>query len=408
MKRITISIFILCYSLFLNGQILKNPSLVNTVNIEKRVDNFIVVQITINGKELKMLVDTGATTSVLTKKADNKLYNQKRGKKKNISDGFQTIVTEEKKYTVQIGSLIFNKIEFHIIDEVKTNLLLGVDGIIGVNLLRNMPFKINTEAIIFSKKAKYLLPYPEIPALVLRKYRNVLKVHGKIGAEIASNGIIIDIGSNTLITVGEQMLFHKREQNAKKYKSTYGIGKSYENLLSSNDDFDTTELIQAPKFSFSHLRSKKKYNEIKYEDLVLPILNKNNSIFEFGIVIGNQILDYYDLVFDIKKGDFYPIQKDSTYNNPNYETFGLGIIPGDTSRIGIIWKDSPAYKAGLKSGLIVNSLNAIDLKRESGLSLKEKYDTIVQTLEIETEITLKYLDELGTEKTLVLKKKPLF
>jgi len=406
MKRISIFFALLTSSIFLNGQVLEDSPKVNIVSMEKRVDNFIVIQVTINGKQLNMLVDTGATTSVLTTKTAKNLKSLTKSKTKKISDGLRTIPTEVKKYDVQIGTDTFKKIAFHIFEEVKTNLLLGVDGIIGVNLLRKMPFKVTTETITFSEKVEYLLQEKKAPSLFLRKYKNILKVHGKIGEEWATNAILVDLGSNTLLTIGNNTRVHKSKRNTKKYKSTFGIGKSYEKLLSSNNDFDTTELILAPKFSFTHIGKKKRYNRIKYDELYLPIIHTNNP--DFGGTLGNEILDYYDLIFDIKKGDFYPLQKDSTYNKPNYETFGLGIIPGDTTRVGIIWENSPAYKTSLKSGFIVNSLNAIDLNHKSKLSLKEKYDAIVRTLEIETEITLKYLDDSGIEQNLILKKEPLF
>jgi hypothetical protein len=320
-----------------SGTIQQTDTYQTTIPIEIVKDK-IIVTVSVNGDEGRYLVDTGAPMGI-------SLRNQEKWQLKTrevlpVKDayGARQLLSFVEVPSVQIGDLVYEDIPAIVIS-IKNSLLdcFDIDGIIGSNLLRLGAFQIDWEKQEMTIASSYReLGWSQeqgTPIFVNRKQSSPY-----IDVEL-SEGIVdrtlLDSGSDDFYVLGNVPFKRFQEEGKLADCLRYeGVGASGYGLFGASDKLESSLLVidsvQLGSALFTAVGI-----EAKADD-------KSRIGTEF-LQLGTFALDYPNRMFFFQS---YPALADYSI-----VTFGLGFAKEEEALVvGRIWKDSPAWHAGIRPG----------------------------------------------------------
>lgn len=372
--RLTIIIFFLC-SFILNAQKkfnlnvgeIKQKKYHTTFEFEN-VKGKIVIDVYINNKSKKFILDTGAPTSInkeLLSEINYKTIVQSSDVKdaNGASGALEVIQVPE----FSINGLVFlNNYALQIIDKSFFE-CFNVEGIIGSNSLRNsvVEFDFKSNKVTISSNFKSF-GYGKIKGneLIFKDFQStpILKVKMKMGYLDFNEEVIFDSGDDSFYSISTNNLIQVIALiNEKK------IPEELQNISQS----DLLGIIASSNGSFSMSlfgnETDNAHHKLKIQDFAFGNTNFNNIIattnYGSNSRIGSEILNHGKLTLDYKKKKFY-FQEYDNQKEINVNHKFKSIFPSfenDKFIVGIIWDNN--LKDKIKVGDEILKINDIEFNK---------------------------------------------
>lgn len=386
-------IFILNFNIIFcqNNVVNLNSGGVNTENYfvkipYKEINGKIIIDVNINNKEYKFIIDTGAPT-IITEKLKKEINPNVIGNIEIIDQsGLKDNVEVVNLFEISIGNLSFHSIPTIVTNDSKILFdCFEVDGYIGSNLLRNSTLQINA-------KEKYIIICDDSEILKIQKKnsKEILLSHSqsnpfveielKKGKRTIKEKVLIDTGDNGFY----QIAFSTLEQ-IKNHKVINFISNS----------------IGSNSFGFNG-KSKDENNFL----INIPILNINNielknvkskTTYAESSRIGSEILNLGILTIDYKNKKINLEPYDEPIETINDNVWQIdAVINKEKLVVGIIWGNDLKNKINLEDeiisidSIIIEGMDICQLlksnfkmkKNKVVLVLKDVKTSLIKTIEI--------------------------
>lgn len=327
----------------------------------KHVGSLIILPVSINGSPpLNFVLDTGSPYTVITNLEAINHFNLKKGKSIKIS-GLGKDKVELEAYLSYQNELVIGKAHSPAIDivllfeqgfDLGTRFGLPIYGIIGYDLLKDFVVEVNyiKDQIIFYKHEEFyghknLRKFEEFP-LSIRSKKPYIEIQTYFDDRPKNINLLIDTGSWESL-----WLFEKPQENIRvpeKYINDYlGYGLNGE-IHGKRSRIEKLKIgsfiIENPTTSFP-------------DSLSVSNVSRN----ERNGTIGSEILQRFTTIYDFQNRKLF-LKKNSQFNQPyHYNLAGLELFQPYPElpylEVSYVRENSPAYKAGLRKGDSVKSLN---------------------------------------------------
>jgi len=365
--------YIIIFVLIVNNTY--SQHLVKNISFIKKNNYIILTDVVIQGstKKFNFLFDTGSSSSSISNNVFKQL-NVTATDSCLVSDGMKKQYTPKTNINLTINDVLINNLTVNIIDFSCINSLkcLGIDGIIGGDIIGKYIWKIKTDTLIIGHKIKKLNTnyYSKFKLQLFSNTPVILA--GFKDSYMAT--MLFDTGDNTLIAIN-----NKEIQYIDIEKKITGYGKLYSTIFSNN--IIDTMCILKPKKELSL------YSHFYVSDINLDINYSDNILG----TVGNKLLNYFDIILDYKHKKIYFKQKNKTYiSNKEFE-FKWIIDDENRVLISFIWKNSLAEKLGVKIGQQIISINGINLLDKS-LTKCDIFLIMLDAFKKETQLKIKLKD----------------
>ncbi|MBR9914431.1 MAG: clan AA aspartic protease [Algicola sp.] len=313
-----------------------------TTDIEL-INNLVITEVKIKGKTYKFLFDSGAPLSISETIQNDLDFKILSSDYIVDSDNNRKKVDWVQLDEIQIGKLSFNN-QTAFVGNFSSNPVLkclGIDGIIGSNLIRQMNTTINQQekSIIFSDKNKPVIDYDFSIPFKSDVQHNIF-IDLKIG-DIRLNNVLIDYGSNAGFSIDADIW--------SKLKANGIIEKTI-----------TEEGIQQAGIIGEPILFLREYAII--DDLSIGNHELNVIVLRTGKTtsIGNRILSKYLITIDWKTKTLYFTQDEFTHFNEEYYGFKLGYSKSKNVYIQSVIENSQAQKLGVLPNYKVTKFDEIN------------------------------------------------
>lgn len=316
-----------------------------------------IIKVTINGKEYRFLLDTGAPNAI-----SKKLFDELKPeliKKVPVLDAnnYENNLNIVRLKEIKIGTVTFHDIPTAVPNDPFFFDCLGVDGFIGSNLLRNSILQLSSKSrkiIITDQPEKLKLQNKKGTEMYLTTNQSLpLVTLEYLGKGSGSIPTLFDTGSAGFIehSLSQFMQIEQAQvfdiQAKGKGKSTlglYGFGK------------DTTQYrLKLPEL---------KINGTSFKNVNLITTLGDDS------TIGSRVLDYGVVTLNYKDKKFYFEPDEATYDLSE-GLFPVSLIPvGNQLRVGTIWEEQ--LKEKLTPGDQVIAIDGIDYTTVSSCDIIKK------------------------------------
>jgi hypothetical protein len=355
-NKINISILIGFFALLTSGCAIKWTEAIhhgNAVHTEFRDSvaieihkNLIIVPITIRGNNYRFLFDTGAPFSISNELQRDHIF--KIISKGNIVDSDQNRkkVNWVKVDSIGIGNAIFVKQTAFVGDFEAHPILrcLGIDGIIGSNLIRHSNWKIDQQnnSLSLSKifKRDFSKDYIMIPFKTDYQYNIFIDLN--IGQAKTKN-MLVDYGSNGSIALNNAIFSSLKDENV--------IGETF-----LEKGIKQSGIIGKPVDLF---------REITYTDAVrMDNLQLKNVKIQTGstVSIGNELLSRFQVTVDWNHKKLYLIKFEETKERLGFAGFSLGYSTEKGIYVQSVIEQSDAYNKGIRTNMKVVKLDHLDFE----------------------------------------------
>lgn len=356
----------------------------------------IIIDVKINNKNRKFILDTGAPTSISANLLSE--LNYKTVKKSLVYDANNKVNELE---IVEIPEISINGLSFLNsyalkISDMSNLECFNIDGIIGSNTLRNsvVNFDFQNNKITITDNLKNL-GFSKLKAHKLffidKQSSPFLQVNLKLGNTDGKIMVLLDSGDDSFYTLSK---------NAYNQIMTQVRAKLPQKQMENSDYFKTLDIIASSKGSFTFSLHGNDDPNIYYKFKVKE-LNFGNTSFEniistttYGNAsrIGSEILYHGQLTLDYKKQKYYfqPYDSISKINiNHKIKSFNP-TFENNKFIVGIVWDDE--LRGRMKIGdeiLKINDVNFANLAkceiyRMSMDDFKESNKLIVTLKDFET------------------------
>jgi predicted aspartyl protease len=356
-------------------------------------NNFIVINIRLNGFPLKFIVDTGAEHSILFKKEIADIMGIEYGRRVRIMGAdlnselyahilpFSTIVLEDK-CVINTQILVLEE------DFIELDKIIGINiyGVIGSNILKNFVVKID-----YTKLQITLIPQqkfrPPSKFEVLPMPVDRTKPYLDVGLKLPNRS---PTSARLLLDTGASLsgLLYATERNEIEIPDTIitgvlgaGLGGSLRGYMGK------LELLAFGTYRFENILTS--YQRIEGVDSLLVMRNKDG-------ILGNAILSRFTLYLDYQNEQLYMKPNRSYRKKLRYDRSGMVLITSGERFQEFVVLDviqgSPADDAGVKPGYRLLSLNGFPVRLLT-------FDRINKRLSgrIGKQVKLKFKDPDGTE-----------
>lgn len=371
--RITILIFFL-FVANLNAQ---NKYSLNVGEIKQKkyhttfdfenVKGKIIIDVKINNKIRKFILDTGAPTSISAEITSEGKFKQIINSEVTDANGTSATIDAIQIPEFSINGLVFLNNYALQIEDISFFKCFNVEGIIGSNSLRNsvVEFDFKAKKITISSNYKSF-KYGKIKEneLIFKDFQStpILKVKMKLGHINFNEEVIFDSGDDSFYSISTNNLNQLLSLiNEKK------IPEELQNISQS----DLLGIIASSNGSFSmSLFGKETHNthyKFKIQDFAFGTTNFDNiiatSTYGNNSRIGSEILDYGKLTLDYKRMKFYFQEYDNQKEINVNHTF-KSIFPSfenDKFIVGIIWDGN--LKDKIKVGDEILKINDLEFNK---------------------------------------------
>lgn len=318
-------------------------------------DSRIFVDSYINGKPVKLALDTGAEVPILLRHAADrlKLSITEPPSDFKVEKG-ETKVGWTEKCRFQITEGADESFFPFAVADMPDGLNFSCDGVLGWCLFKNMIIEFNLSLHRIKSHKTLSIKRSEWECMDIRKDLNVLVVKTS-SKDTSQDSIFIDTGDHTGLTVRKelwQQLFKDKAEQNTTISATYSPG-------------------------FGLVVEKEKWvREINFGGLPLRqipirlgvILESDNVFTKEGIdgVLGMWAMSCYTWIVDGPAGKIYFRKNDLTRTPEKYDYNRLAavFVPEDirttNSLIVHVLKDGPAYRAGIRDGDELLSVGGLD------------------------------------------------
>ena len=329
------------------GSVTKRSN-VEVVKIEIR-NKLIIVPITIQGKEYRFLFDTGAPFSISEELQEN--TNFKTVSKGNIvdSDYNRKKVKWVQVDSISVGNVLF-KSQTAFVGDFDANPImncLGIDGIIGSNLIRQYNWTIDQEKHSLSLSSKIgTNAHKEIIVLPFKtdnQYNIFIDIN--IGKSSIKN-VLVDYGSNGSIALSNEIFNALREKNI--------VSKTF-----IEKGINQSGIIGKPV---------ELNREISYSDSVrINNLSIKNVMIRTGktVSLGNDFLSRFNVTIDWNNKNLYLLKSDKTTDKANTPGFRIGYTEKKGIYVQSVMEKSDAYNKGIRPNMEVVRIDSLDFKNGS-------------------------------------------
>lgn len=292
----------------------------------------LILHAKMDGKDVRFAFDTGAPNSLTISKETAKrlLLNTRQEEGKTIAT-FELEITGDKWDKAQ--ALVIDLLPF-----------ADIDGFIGWPALRGNIWQVRWQDMS-------LLPVRSIPEEAVSWQVLKLNSQASIAAAFIHGGkqglIYFDTGSPDGIALSESR-WHSLVKDKPYLPMTLKTG-----FMPAAGGFFVTELCWFDKFKidsllFSHVMIEK--SAYKWPQL--------------EAVFGLEALKHFEIVFDLKDNNIYMKQRPYSPVNLNYNRLGASFPPTSLESdklVGYILENTPAYRAGLRTGDVLLRVDNIDM-----------------------------------------------
>lgn len=364
---------------------LQNETFEEAVGIEV-INGLIVMPVVINGKTYRFLFDSGAPLSISDKLQDQFEYKTVSKGHMVDSDKNRVKIIYVQVDTISIGDVPFVDQTALVINFEGNPFIacLGLDGIIGSNLMRFCNWEINYQDSLISFSNASISEKPDsaiaIPFTSDNQYDIQLDLH--FGESTISN-MKVDYGSNGSISLS------KNDFNDLKEKGTFGD-------IFNETGTDQSGIIGDPINIKNQITIK---DTIKIGDLILDNVWIGTGKSK---LIGKKILSRYVVTIDWEHKQLYLAAVDSA--DKSQETYGIGIGLTDDNKFIVrsVIENSTAYQKGIKPNMQIIKIDSLDFTTTHTLC-----DYVHFTNKESNKIDLLLKDNNGELKQVVLEKKLL-
>ncbi|GAB1309678.1 hypothetical protein KH5_23610 [Urechidicola sp. KH5] len=358
----------------------------SSIAIEIKND-LIIVPVQIENNTYQFLLDTGAPFSI-SKELQSK-FQFKTVSKGTLRDSDNSTISVD---YVSLPKISLNDVGFtdqvaFVADFNKNPIIgcLGIDGIIGSNMMRYCNWKIDAKnKIIQISNSEFKLKNHDSISMKFTPNRQFsIKINTPLGKSKISN-LTLDYGSNGGITV-PQKIYDTLENRAIVKKSFVAYGFASSGLGGKLKKLDR-------KFS-------------RVDSLALGNVISNNVPIKTGKsgLLGTEVLSKHIVAINWSSESLafekYPDLKEEVY-----KTFGVNVgVQNNKHVVTVIVKGSPAEKAGIKPNMEVLNYDSIDF---TASTFCEYIDYLDSNNADELHLTL--LNENGEKQSFDLVKTEMF
>ncbi len=323
-------------------------STTDIVNIEIR-NKLIIVPITIQGKEYRFLFDTGAPFSISEQLQES--TNFKTVSKGNIVD---SDYNKKKVIWVQVDSIHIGNVLFQnqtaFVGDFDANPImkcLGIDGIIGSNLIRQYNWTIDQEnnSLLSSSKIETDTFNKHIVLPFKTDYQYNIFVDINIGTTSVKN-VLVDYGFNGSIALSNDIFTLLEDKN----------------ILSEpfiEKGINQSGIIGKP------VELKR---EISYSDSVsINNTRLENVMIRTGktVSLGNDFLSRFKVTIDWNNKNLYLLKSDKATDKANTLGFRIGFTEEKGIYVQSVMEKSDAYYKGIRPNMKVAKIDGLDFKNGS-------------------------------------------
>ncbi|MCE4564554.1 aspartyl protease family protein [Maribellus sp. CM-23] len=316
-----------------------------SVEIQKKL---ILVPVTIRGKQYRFLFDTGAPFSISS-------YLQKEYGFKKVSSGSirDSDHNRQKVDWVQVDSVSIGSVAFvnqtAFVADFEANPViscLGIDGIIGSNLIRHCNWTIDQEQKLLTFDSNIdalaLKESVSIPFETDHQYNIFIDVN--LGQARVKN-LLLDYGSNGSVALNKEVFATLKEHavlgNTFKEKGIQQTGIIGESVVLSR--------------------------EITWSDsLRIGHLNPENVLLKTGKtdLIGNDFLSRFRVTIDWENKRLYLSETGTQQAISGSFGFRIGTSPKNGIYIQSVTENSPAHKKGIEPNMKVTKVDNLDFEKD--------------------------------------------
>ena len=309
----------------------------------------VIVPVTINGKIYNFAFDTGATTLFSDSLAKELKATSSVSLPALDAAGIADTIKFYSTDNVCLGNLCFDNVGYGVtnLDAFETHLCMRIDGLLGVNIIKLLNWEIDfsNQIITVSDKPFLATDYGmEIPFEEALGGRTP-EIKMKMGEY--SFWATLDMGNNDLIQIPDSLFFKSRVSKYLKYAK--GEGKNTETLF--NDETPQNQYIsQIDTFYMG--------NNLIVNEMVCITPSTM-------ILIGNKFLmKYGKIAINWKQKKIFLGKKDENkmIENDTIDEF-VPTVQDNQLIVSFIWENTDAYRAGIRLGDQITSINGISTEK---------------------------------------------
>lgn len=350
--------------------------------------NFPVFEVAL-GKDnipFNFMFDSGGFT-VLSKRAIEQTNGIKKRSYIDVRDANKVTARVEvyELPRLMVGDVALEKVGFAQIGFTESALFscMGIDGTLGPNILKEdvWHFDYDAQKIIWTDDLGKI-PQLDQAIRVPISTNNIHKPWIPFTVGGVSKRAIVDTGANSLFAVpGVDTAIW---QNQFPFVRTFGNqGQAGNSALSTNGAFI-------------------KMDTIAFAGLQLSPVIANVGQFLQDYILGNRIMEHYNLTFNLSENELYFHQRPGKKLKEEVTSFGCSFdFKNGQVVIGALYEGGPAMKAGIQSGDIVRKINGKSYSFANYCDFINNFE-INQTSQLELEIS-----RAGQKRVLQLEKKRL-
>jgi predicted aspartyl protease len=313
----------------------------------------VLVPVRINDRSLNFLLDTGSGSSSIDPSTAVELKLTSHGTKR-IQKNFRDLVVDVTAVgPVRILNTDFPRVELAEVNLAPVSKALGmaVDGVLGIDILQDVNFKLN-----YSQHTLIIGPLTKL---------------GTLGAPVTlrrSNGQFLV--STDLLSVAIELVLDTGTNSTNLSPETWNrLTKKWtprqvvEGIQRAGDPTSPAILVCLPSIRLGGV--------ILTNEAVRAQTRSDAGAFssdDFGGILGSDILGQFEITFDLKKDTIYLLlDAHYTVDPYRYTTVGIQIARDIQGVVQImsVWKNSPAAKAGIQAGDLIEAINGQPIESQT-------------------------------------------
>ena len=306
---------------------------------------YFATNVSVNGSIIDglFLIDTGAEYSILSQSIAQQLQIKSLGITA-ISDGFQSRSDHYGIVDISIDSAHFSQIGVVMVPDTLLGLgvFCDVQGIIGSNILKHAIWHFDLGKLTILKSIDGVVGYKRQPLLLHGLTKGVPSI--LVGINKPRGTFLFDTGDNGLITINKWLLEHILNK-----QMIEGTGRAVQTLFGDQNAVDSTSYWACKSDTFYVAGLK----------LVNPVVNVEDN--SEPPVVGNDFFNYFETILDYPGEQFLVKQICAEYPDFKWHRLGMKVVvEGGELFVGFVWKNSNAYRQGVRPGLRIMRINGLD------------------------------------------------